>query len=190
MTENQLHFTLNSNRLSKAQINQLVDELVNYPELIENLLQEVFDEDKKDSFNASWTFDHLMRKKLVYLLPHFESFTRGLAGLTSESTIRPMAHVCEMSMEAYFKTKDPVFVQNITPEQLERILTICFDWFIGEHKVAPKVFSMSSLYYLGFKFDWVHPELKMILEQQAHEGTAAYKSRASKTLSKLRKLGF
>ncbi|WP_420322881.1 adenylosuccinate lyase [Flagellimonas sp.] len=190
MTEQQLHITLNSGRLSKAEINQLVDQLTAQPELVGHLLQEIFDQDGTDSFNASWTFDHLMRKKLVYLLPHFEKFTKGLEGLKSESIIRSMAHVCEFSMEAYFKTKDPVFVQNITPEQLERIVTVCFDWLIGNHKVAAKVFAMSSLYHLGQKYDWVHPELKMVLEQQVHDGTAAYKSRASKTLAKLRKAGF
>ncbi|MEX0315759.1 MAG: hypothetical protein AB3N18_16395 [Allomuricauda sp.] len=190
MTEQQLHIKLNSGRLSKPQINQLVDQLAELPELTERLLQEVFDQDNTDSFNASWVFDHLMRKKLEYLLPHFEKFTEGLDKLTSESIIRPMAHVCEMSMEAYFKTKDPVFVQNITAEQLERILTVCFDWLIGPHKVAPKVFAMSSLYYLGMHYDWVHPELKMVLDQQHHRDSAGYKSRAKKTLVKLRKLGF
>jgi len=190
VTENQLHLALNSGRLSKPEITNLVDELATKPELTGSLLQQVFDQDNTDSFNAGWVFDHLMRKKLVYLLPHFENFTLGLPKLRSESIIRPMAHVCEMSIEAYFKTKDPIFVEYMTPEQLERILTVCFDWLIGDHKVAAKVFSMSSLYYLGLKYDWVHPELQMILEQQMHEGTAAYKSRASKTLAKLRELGF
>ncbi|WP_190809063.1 adenylosuccinate lyase [Flagellimonas sp. S3867] len=190
MTEQQLHIALNSGRLSKAEINQLVDQLSTQPELTGYLLQEVFDQDSTDSFSASWTFDHLMRKKLVYLLPHFEKFTQGLAGLKSESIIRSMAHVCEFSMEAYFKIKDSVFTKNITSEQLERILTACFDWLIGNHKVAAKVFAMSSLYYLGQKYDWVHPELKMVLEQQQHNDSAGYKSRARKTLTELKKLGF
>ncbi|SNZ00602.1 hypothetical protein [Flagellimonas pacifica] len=190
MTEQQLHVTLNSGRLSKAEVIQLVDQLATQPELIGRLLQEIFDQDKTDSFNASWVFDHLMRKKLVYLLPHFEKFTKGLEGLKSESIIRSMAHVCEFSMEAYFEAKDSAFTQNITLEQLERILTTCFDWLIGEHKVAVKVFAMSSLFYLGQKYDWVHPELKMVLEQQNHKDSAGYKSRAKKTLAELKKLGF
>ncbi|TXN35388.1 adenylosuccinate lyase [Flagellimonas hymeniacidonis] len=190
MTEKQLHIALNSERLSKEKINDLVCVLTVHPELTGPLLQEVFDQDKTDSFNASWVFDHLMRKKLDYLLPHLENFTKGLADLTSESIIRPMAHTCELTMEAYFKTKDPVFVQNLTPEQLERIMTVCFDWLIGSHKVAAKVFAMSSLYYLGMKYDWVHPELKMVLEQNNHNDSAGYKARAKKTLMDLKKLGF
>lgn len=190
MTEQQLHTALNSGRLSKEKIDKLVTQLIKHPELTEPLLEEVFTQDKTDSFNASWVFDHVMRKKLVYLLPHFEKFTAGLANLTSESIIRPMAHVCELTMEAYFKTKDTSFREHITDVQLERVMTVCFDWLIGKHKVAAKVFAMTSLYYLGMKFDWVHPELKLIVEQTAHEGTAGYKFRSGKTLADLKKLGF
>lgn len=190
MTKQQLHTALNSGRLSKEKINVLVDQLVTQPELTEQLLLEIFAQDKTDSFNASWVFDHLMRKKLIYLLPHFEKFSLGLEHLTSESIIRPMAHVCELTMEAYFKTKDVSFREHITDEQLERVMTVCFDWLIGKHKVAAKVFAMTSLYYLGMKFDWVHPELKLIVEQTVHEGTAGYKYRSGKTLADLKKLGF
>ncbi|WP_431121706.1 adenylosuccinate lyase [Flagellimonas flava] len=189
MTPEELHIALNSGRLSKKSIDGLVAELAVLPNRTGNLLQEVFDQDKTDSFNASWVFDHLMRKKLVYLLPYLDEFTGGLSKLTNESGIRPMAHVCELLCEAYFKKKDETFVKNMTAEHLEKIMTVCFDWFIGEHKVAAKVFAMSSLFYLGTKFDWVHPELKMILEDTIAQGTAGYKNRAKKTLDKLTVLG-
>lgn len=189
MTEEQLHLTLNSGRLSKNQISALVEKLELHPELTGRLLQEVFEQDPTDSFNASWVFDHLMRKKLVHLLPYLDEFTGGLSKLTNESDIRPMAHVCELLCQAYFKRKDETIVKNMTAEHLEKIMTACFDWFIGEHKVAAKVFAMSSLFYLGTKFDWIHPELKMILEDTIAQGTAGYKNRAKKTLDKLSVLG-
>nr|WP_299338827.1 adenylosuccinate lyase [Allomuricauda sp.] len=189
MTEQQLHVRLNEGRLSKEKIDGLVNELTHWPELTGSLIQFVFEEDKSDSFNASWVLDHLIRKKLVYILPHMELFTQGLQTMTSESCIRPMAHICEMVTEAYFIKKDETFKQNTTSEQLERIMTICFDWLIGNHKVATKVFAMTSLYYLGFQFDWVHPELKMVLEDTIAEGTSGYKNRAKKTLDKLIILG-
>lgn len=190
MTEKQLHVRLNSGRLSKNDIDDLVAELITLPELTGKLLQEVFDQDKTNSFNASWVFDNVMRKRLVYLLPHLDTFINGLPHLTNESGIRPMAHVCEMLCEAYFKKKDLSFVKNIGPQQLEQVMTVCFDWFIGPHKVAPKVFAMSSLYYLGFQFDWVHPELKQVLEDTIAQGSTGYQNRAKKTLDKLSKLGY
>ncbi|SHG23888.1 hypothetical protein [Flagellimonas flava] len=189
MTEGQLHTELNSGRLSKERISGLVAILEVHPKLTGNVLQEVFLQDKSESFNASWVLDHLMRKRLVYLLPHMDAFTKGLSTLTNESAIRPMAHTCEMLCEAYFKVKDPVFIRTISDAHLERIMTACFDWFIGPHKVAAKVFAMSSLYYLGTKFSWVHPELKQILEDTISQGTAGYKNRGKKTLDKLIQLG-
>ncbi|RDY61263.1 hypothetical protein [Flagellimonas nanhaiensis] len=189
MTEAQLHAALSSGRISKAQVDLLVSELTLQPELTKALFNEILLEDKEGTFNASWTFDHLMRKKLVYLLPIFDEFIKGLSLLKSESCIRPLAHVCEMVTEAYFKKKDPVFVKNVSDDQLEKIMTLCFDWLISPMNMAPKVFSMTSLYYLGLKFDWVHLELRLVLEDTFASGTAGYQNRAKKTLDKLAKLG-
>jgi hypothetical protein len=100
-----------------------------------------------------------------------------------------MAHVCEMICEAYFKKKDPVFVKNITDDQLEKLMICCFDWLIGPLNIAPKVFAMTSLYYLGLKFPWVHPELKQVLLDTYANGSTGYQNRAKKTLDKLAKLG-
>ncbi|MEO9511404.1 MAG: hypothetical protein ABJN84_00130 [Flavobacteriaceae bacterium] len=188
MTEEQLHRTLNSGRLSKTEINQLVTQLLNFPELTPCLLHEVFIEDKAGTFNASWAFDHLMRKKLEYLLPSFEIFAQGLKELQSESCIRPMAHVCELVTAEYFERKNAQFQRDISSEQLELILTSCFDWLIGKHKAAAKVFAMTSLYHLGSKYEWVHPELKLVLHNTMVEGSIGYKNRAKKTLNKLAQL--
>ncbi|WP_285653875.1 hypothetical protein [Allomuricauda sp. NBRC 101325] len=189
MTKETLHITLSRERLSKTQVDELVSQLENEPDLAPFLFQMILLEDKEGTFNAAWTFDHLMRKKLQNLLPFFETFADRLSELKTESCIRPLAHVCEMVCEAYFKKKDPLFIQNITDEQLEKILTCCFDWLIGPMNMAPKVFSMTSLYYLGLKFPWVHPELKQVLEDTYGSGTMGYKNRAKKTLDKLAKLG-
>ncbi|WP_418498817.1 hypothetical protein [Flagellimonas sp.] len=189
MTEKELHIKLDSGRLSKPQIDRLVGKLEKQPELAKILFAQVFVEDREGTFNASWTFDHLMRKKLEYLLPFFDDFADSLAELRTESCIRPMAHVCEMICMAYFKKKDPAFTQHITDSQLEQIMTVCFDWLISPMNIAPKVFSMTSLYYLGQKFDWVHPELKQVLQDTYADGTPGYRNRAKKTLDKLAQLG-
>ena len=189
MTENELHIAMTSGRLSKAQVDVLVGNLIHQPKLAEALFKEILLEDQEGTFNASWTFVHLMRKRLPYLLPFFGVFLEGLGTLKTESCIRPMAGVCEMVCEAYFKKKDPAFVKNITDDQLETMLTCCFDWLISPMNMAPKVFSMTSLYYLGLKFPWVHPELKQVLLDTYPSGTTCYQNRAKKTLDKLAKLG-
>lgn len=191
MNQETLRKGLNSGRLNKVQIDQMVHELVHLPDLTKVLLEEVFIQDAEGkSFNASWVFDHLMRKKLDYLLPHLDLFLEGTSKLKSESCMRPMAHVMELLNKAYFNKKNPRYLQTLTKEQQEQMTSICFDWLIGEHKVATKVFAMTSLFYLGETFEWVRPELKSVLELQIAEGTAGFKNRGGKILDKLKNLGY
>lgn len=188
MTASELDSILTSGRLSKEKILVLVEELLNTPELVKTLLDAIWVEDKQGTFNASWVFDHLMRKRLDYLLPYIKDFSTGLAGLDSESCIRPMAHVCELLVLAKYAKKDPRFSKGIPSEDLERIVSACFDWLIGSRKVAAKVFAMTSLLHLGTEFKWIHPELKPILEKSINSGTIGYKNRAKKTLEALREV--
>lgn len=189
MTEKELHIALTSGRLSKSDVGVLVEKLLPQPELAPILFKQVLLEDKEGTFNASWTFDNLLRKRLDYLLPIFGTFVEHLPQLKTESCIRPLAHVCEMLCLAYFKKKDPVFVNHISDDQLELIMTSCFDWLISPMNMAPKVFSMTCLYYLGLKFSWVHPELKQVLLDTYPTGSTGYQNRAKKTLDKLARLG-
>ena len=186
MTASELHSILTSGRLSKEKIMLLVAELHHTPKLVKTLLDVIWLEDKEGTFNASWVFDHLMRQKLDYLLPYIKAFSTGLAGLNSESCIRPMAHVCELLVLERYKKKDPIYAKALSQEDLERIVSACFDWLIGSRKVAAKVFAMTSLFYLGTEFKWIHAELKPILENSINSGTIGYKNRAIKTLSALK----
>jgi len=191
MTSNELKCRLNSGRLNKIQIDELVQRLQGNQHLTKPLLEEVFAQDASgDSFNASWVFDHLMRKELDYLLPHLDIYVHGTANLKTQSCIRPMAHVMELLNEAVFKHKTPEYTRAITLELKEQMTTICFDWLIGDYKVATKVFAMTCLFYLGEEYEWIRPELKSIIALQITEGTVGFKNRGSKILGKLIKLGY
>lgn len=189
MTKEQLITELSSRRLSKNDVDELASLVVENPSLVAVVLKRVFEEDGTGYFNAAWVFDNVMRKDLGLLLPHIDLFISGLPSLTSESSIRPMAHVCEMLAKAYFKKGDASFQKRVSDQDLEQLVTVCFDWLIGKHKVAAKVFAMTSLLYLGEKFDWIHAELKLVLEQTMASGTTGYKNRAQKTLHKLQAMG-
>ena len=189
MTKNELKKALTAGRLSKPGILELVEQLSATPQLVGPLLDAIWVEDKEGGFNASWVFDHLMRKNLDFILPFTSEFVQGIKNLTSESCIRPMAHTCQMLMESYFEKKDPSFIAAMDQKLLEALVEVCFDWLLEDHKVAAKVFSMTSLYHLGKRFEWIHPELKSVLQKTIASGTAGYKSRARKLLDKLISLG-
>ncbi len=179
---------LNQNRLNKEEILNLVAVILRQPQLMHPLIITSFEQDlQKSSFNASWVLDHTLRNKKTLLLPYFELFLNGLAEVKTESCLRPFAHIVQLSCIAYYKEKHFSFRQTIQKSHLEALTTFCFDWLIGNHKVATKVFAMTSLYYLGLDFSWVHRQLQGVLENEIHTGTAAYKSRAKKTLDLLAK---
>ena len=128
----------------------------------------------------------MAQENLDYILPFIDIFTHKLVGLELDSSVRPMAKICEFLTRAYFsKTKNKT-KETLTPKHLELMATACFDWLIGEHKVAAKAYSMTSLLLLGRKFEWIHPELKMVLQLNYSSGSAAYKARARMTLEKLK----
>jgi len=58
---------------------------------------------------------------------------------------------------------------------------------INNEKVAPKAYSMSTLFLFGKDYDWVHPELKIILERDFSIQSAAFKARAKQILHKMKK---
>ncbi|MEM9144391.1 MAG: hypothetical protein AAGA86_15490 [Bacteroidota bacterium] len=177
--------------MGKIKIDALVAELIEFPKFVGIILKVSREQDKsQDNFNACWVLDHLLRKRLNYLLPFINEFIEQLAHITWETTMRPYARILESLNLSYFEKKDAALIEAITAAHQEVMAEVCFDWLIGKHKVATKVFAMTSLYYLGEKFDWVRPELKSVVESQMGNGSAGFKSRGGKILKTLNNLGY
>ena len=124
------------------------------------------------------------------LYPHFDYFFEMLPKAKLDQVVRPLAHICERLCLAYYKRRYPE-VRSKLSEAHKLTMTECsFDWLITDQKVACQVRAMTCLYYLGTEFDWIHPELKQILEDNIHKGSAGYKSRAKKTLEQIRKFRY
>ena len=45
---------------------------------------------------------------------------------------------------------------------------------------------MTTLYLFGKEFDWIHPELAIILERDFYNESAAFKARARHILKKIK----
>ncbi|MEM1339259.1 MAG: adenylosuccinate lyase [Bacteroidota bacterium] len=190
MTADQLREQLNGKRIHKPKVMELVAGIRTNAKLIVPLLATVHEQDKQGMLNACWVFDHVLRQHPEIILLVLDPFLEGLPKMQSESCMRTMAHACEHLTEYYFKKKHPLFTAQVTSSQLEKIATVCFDWLISDHKVATKVFAMTSLFYLGEKFLWIRPELKLYLEQNIGSGSAGFQNRGAKLLVKLKNLGY
>jgi hypothetical protein len=140
------------------------------------------------SSKACWVLEFTAKKRLPYLFPHLDYFTGHIGKVQLQSSVRPVAKICECLMLCFFSEQKNECQQELTNTHLQKIATASFDWLIGDHKVAVKAYSMTCLLLLGKEFDWIHAELKLVIEKNYAEGSAAHKARARHTLAKLKRL--
>ncbi|UNY97688.1 hypothetical protein MQE36_11395 [Zhouia spongiae] len=159
--------------------------VLNNPGLFNDLLHYCFDPDPEISYKSCWILEFVCKEKLDWLLPSLDYFIENIRSLKHDSAIRPCAKICELLCEAYFKKKPSKTKRSLRATHLEQLSEINFDWLINDEKVATKAYAMHSLFLLGKKIDWIHPELKKVLEQNFSVHSAAYKARARHILDKL-----
>ena len=155
--------------------------------LIPILIDIIKDDINPVSCKASWILEYVANKDLQPILSHINTFVDALSFISLESSIRPAAKICELLVLNEFSNNKLSHNHKLTNAQLNTITEVAFDWLIGEHKVAPKAYSMTILLWLGYSISWIHPELMQILKQNYETGSAAYKARAKRTLKILEK---
>lgn len=171
---------------SREQRNHFANLLVSQPELLPQLLDFCAKVHDEVSFRASWGLEFLCKKNLNVILEYMDRFLEILPNVYQDPAVRPMAKICEYLTISYYKNQTPTIRQALTTTHRNKITEACFDWLITDQKVAPKAYSMTSLYWLGTEFEWIHPELKTILEDNYHTGSAAYRARSRMILKKLK----
>ncbi|TJY34112.1 adenylosuccinate lyase [Pontimicrobium aquaticum] len=161
--------------------------VISNPDLIPKVLDILFQVNDKTSCRAAWLLEFVARENLDAILPYLDSFIKNMHTVHLDPAVRPVAKICEYLIEACY-SKTPNHTKDyLKPEHKEKIIELSFDYMITDQKVAAKAYSMNSLYLLGKEFDWIHPELIMILERDFNLGSAAFKARARHLIKKLRK---
>ncbi|PKV51835.1 hypothetical protein ATE84_3935 [Aquimarina sp. MAR_2010_214] len=155
------------------------------PTLLPDLLNICAQVDNEISCRASWGLEFLCKHDLTAILPYLDRLVEIVPNVYKHSAVRPMAKIFEYLSIAYYQKKNPEVRESLTTAHREKITELCFDWIITDQKVAPKAYSITSLYLLGTEFDWVHPELKITLENNYNTGSAAYKARSRMVLKKI-----
>ncbi|WP_347372779.1 adenylosuccinate lyase [Aequorivita sp. Q41] len=155
------------------------------PKCLPALLEFCFKNDGDINFKAAWVLEFVCIDKIQLLLPHLDYFFENLPRVTHESALRSLAKICELLTIRCYKNKDTLVINSLN-ESHKNIMTECsFDWLITNKKVACQAHAMLSLYYLGNEIKWIHPELKVILQQHIHHQSAGYKARAKNILKHL-----
>ncbi len=179
---NQLLIEVDASRQKRAKLAAMV---IDDPELLGRIFTKAFEMNDPLSSRACWVLEVIAKERLDYLLPYLDDFIPKLALFHLDSSIRPMAKICEKLTKSYFSKTVNETQKVVTEMHLEQITAACFDWLISPQKVAVQVYAMRTLWYIGNKVNWIHPELKSILEQGYRLGSAAYKARARHILVKI-----
>lgn len=109
-------------------------------------------------------------------------FFEQLPNISNDSALRSSAKICEMLCYEHYILKYKYF-RNILSKNERKIMTeCCFNWLITDQKVASQAPAMTCLHYLGADFEWIHPELKLILIKNIPNKSAGYKARAKNIL--------
>ncbi|MEL0457100.1 adenylosuccinate lyase [Flavobacteriaceae bacterium SZ-1-7] len=187
MTTTELYDELNNVDHSHGKRLFYANLVIGNPDLLPKLLEILFKVEDKMSDRAAWVFEFVCRKNIELIIPLLNTFTENIAKVRRDSAVRPVAKICELVVLAYYDKADNPLKSALTNTHKERIIETCFDYMINNQKVAVKAYSMQTLYLLGKDYDWVHPELRLILERDFYEQSAAFKARARHILKKVKK---
>ena len=187
MTTAQLYEELNYVNHSREKRSYYANLVLANPDLIPKLLEILFMVDDKISPRAAWVLEFMCSAKIETIIPYLDTFTEHIHKIHLDSAVRPVAKICELLAKAY-STKTNIYLKNkLTETNKERIIETCFDYMINDEKVAAKAYGMTTLFMLGKDYDWVHPELELILKRDFQNQSAAYKARARHILKKIKK---
>lgn len=165
------------NRLKAAQ------DILENPSLFDELVQICFSPSDKNNHKACWILEFVSYEELIWLQPHLDFLFSNLKFLKDESSIRPIAKVVQLLVKSHYK-KDQHSI-FLSEENLQDCIEASFDWLINDVKVATKAYSIRTLYVLGNYYDWIHPELQVILNKDYGDHSAAYKAVAKEVLKKM-----
>ncbi|WP_136668884.1 hypothetical protein [Flavobacterium sp. H122] len=152
------------------------------PEFLPELITIALNTKDKNHFKAFWVLELVCEKKLKVFTPFIDEFCEIIPSLTNDSAIRSASRICLFLAKSNHRSNGISLTQNHETQ----IIETCFDWLIRDEKVAAKVYAMRALFVLGKKHDWVHPEIKTIIQQDYSTHSAAYQAATRMLLKKLK----
>jgi len=180
----QLNAIKDARRVNRLRVSQLVlENKILFPFLLEI----VFDTTNKTSIKAAWILEFVCVEKIEWLLPHLDYFCDNIDKVKFDSAIRPVSKICEFLAKAYTSKKESPFKTHLTKKHIDIITEVGFDWLIGKQKIAVKAYTMEMLYLFGKNYNWVHEELRLVLQQNLSNESPGYQARGKKIVNLINK---
>lgn len=162
---------------------QLSNYIIRNVDILSEFVEIAFDTAHKNHVKAFWSLELVCEKKLKLFVPYLDLFCEVLPKLKDDSAIRPATKICLFLLKSNHR-KNGI---SLTQEQEHLLIEALLDRLIQNEKVAAKVYAMRALFVLGKKYNWVHDELKNIIEQDYANHSAAYQAATRNLLKKINK---
>ncbi len=143
----------------------------------------IFEGNKRINILATWVFELVCLQDLSLIQSHLDYFINSLQTVKHESQLRPISKICFKVIQSNYVKKEGII--KLSPQQKEVLAECNFDWMIENHKIATQVFAMDSLFLLGKELNWIHPELKLILQKDFQSKSPGYQAHARHLLQSL-----
>jgi len=156
--------------------------------LFEELVTITFWIDKKISIKAAWVLEWICtHQNLDFILPYLNEFTSKISSLKFDSAIRPCAKICEYLATAYYAKSANKTKETLTLVHIDAIVETGFDWLITPQKIAVRAYTMNTLYLFGLEKEWIHPELKHLIETKIIHESKGTKARGKHVIKLIEK---
>lgn len=163
---------------------EVAHEILENPSLYSELILICFAPQDKNNHKACWILEFVSYEELCWLQPYLDFFCSNLKILKDESSLRPIAKVMQLLVKSHYKKEENCI--TLSEQNLQDCIEASFDWLINDVKVATKAYSIRTLYILGNHYDWIHPELKVIIDKDFGNHSPAYKAVAKEVLKKIK----
>jgi hypothetical protein len=156
--------------------------------LFKDLVSITFMVDDKTSIKAAWVLEWICtHHNLNWILHHLDEFSLKIASLKFDSAIRPCAKICEHLANAFFAKDSNLVKEKLQEKHIDAIIETGFDWLITPQKIAVRAYTMQTLFMFGLQKDWVHTELKHLIETKIINESKGTKARGKHILKLIEK---
>lgn len=165
---------ISSNASLKSR-NQFYTLVINNDNFFLELLHFAFETNTKGHHKAIWILEMIAEQQPHLFFNHLDFICNHCHLIVHESGTRALARTL------HFITKFLTLSEN----QEKIIKEKCLDWLISNERVACKMHAIYTLYILSKKDIELRENLKVILTEDFHKHTAAYKAVARDILKRL-----
>ena len=153
--------------------------------LLSDLIAVALDTSNINHHKACWILELVLENNIENLAPYLNNFCKTLPYYSHDGAIRSVSKIVLFAAKRHLNSTKSA-VPFLSDKQLKKMTEACFDWLIGNRKVASKAYAMRALFEFGKPNTSIYSELKGIIETDYTKHSAAYKAVTKELLRKMK----